>query len=79
MAAVFAFVSFSIGETKQYNGYMSTISLGLDLSGGVYAVYEVDTSDEAYASKSDEEKKASVEGTRSTMESLLFSKGYTEA
>ena len=38
MATVFAFVSFDMGETKEYHGFLSTISLGLDLSGGVYAV-----------------------------------------
>ena len=39
---VFGFVSLDKGElgTKNYKAYITQISLGLDLSVGVYAVYE---------------------------------------
>lgn len=77
--SVFAFVSLDNGELGiyNYNAYVTTISLGLDLSGGVYAVYSVDE-----AKLTDEQKEnldTLLEGTRSSLESLLFSKGYTEA
>ena len=51
--------------------------MGLDLSGGVYAVYEVDES-----KLTDEQKdnlSSLISGTMASLESLLFSKGYTEA
>ena len=35
LAAVFAFVNFDLNATDEYHGYVGTISLGLDLSGGV--------------------------------------------
>ena len=77
--SVFAFVSLDNGELGiyNYNAYVTTISLGLDLSGGVYAVYSVDES-----KLTDEQKDnidTLIEGTRASLESLLFSKGYTEA
>mgnify|MGYP002798211602 FL=1 len=79
LAAVFAFVSFDLNATDEYHGYVSTISLGLDLSGGVYAVYNVDTSSEEYTSMTSEEQTAAIQGTADTMQSLLFNRGYTEA
>jgi len=77
--SVFGFVSLKNGELGlyNYNAYVTKISLGLDLSGGVYAVYSVDQS-----KLTDEQKEnvdALIEGTRASLESLLFSKGYTEA
>ncbi|MBR4800115.1 MAG: protein translocase subunit SecD [Clostridia bacterium] len=73
LMAVFAVVSFPIGDTVyDYNGYARTIKLGLDMSGGVSAVYEV-VPDE-YA-----DLDVRVTGTISSMQSLLVSKGYTEA
>ena len=76
---VFGFVSLDKGElgTKNYKAYITQISLGLDLSGGVYAVYEVD-----FDKLTDEQKdniEALIEGTRASLEALLFSKGFSEA
>ena len=81
LGTVFAFVSLNNGELGLYNykAFPKAISLGLDLSGGVYAVYDVDDTQESYQAMTDDERAAAVEGTRSAMESLLFSKGYTEA
>ena len=81
LGTVFAFVSLDDGQFGKYdyNAFPKAISLGLDLSGGVYAVYDVDTTTEAYQKMSDSERAAAVEGTRAGMESLLFNKGYTEA
>lgn len=78
-AAVFAFVSFDLNATDEYHGYVGTISLGLDLSGGVYAVYNVDTDSEEYTSMSADEQQAAINGTADTMQRLLFNRGYTEA
>ena len=73
LMAVFAVVSFPIaGTVYDYNGYAKTIKLGLDMSGGVSAVYEV-LPDE-YG-----DLDTRVTGTISSMQSLLVSKGYTEA
>ena len=42
LMAVFALVSFPIAGTMyDYHGYATTIKLGLDLSGGVSAVFNV--------------------------------------
>ena len=81
LGTVFAFVSLDNGELGlyNYNAFPTQISLGLDLSGGVYAVYDVDTTTESYQNMTDDERKAAVEGTRSAMETLLFNQGYTEA
>ncbi len=75
LGTVFAFVSLDNGEfgLYNYNAFPTQISLGLDLSGGVYAVYDTDSD------LTGDELEAAIEGTRASMESLLFSKGYTEA
>jgi len=81
LGTVFAFVSLDKGELGLYNykAFPKAISLGLDLSGGVYAVYDIDTEQESYAEMTQDEKTAAIEGTRAAMETLLFNKGYTEA
>lgn len=73
LMAVFAVVSFPIADTVyDYNGYATTIKLGLDLSGGVSAVFNV-VPDE-YG-----DLEGRVDGTVSSLQSLLVSEGYTEA
>lgn len=70
---VFCFCPMKFGF-YDYHPFCSkeSISLGLDLQGGIYAVYQAtDTSTENFESKMD--------GTRSSLENLLVSKGYTEA
>lgn len=79
LAIVFAFVPVKIGTTD-YVGYINAIKKGLDLEGGVYAVYEaVRPNDNKGAPVSDEEFLASVNGTAVRLQELLFSKGYPEA
>ena len=85
LGTVFAFVSLDNGELGiyNYNAYPTRIKLGLDLSGGAYAVYEVDR-DNLPESMTDgendeQEIEMAIEGTRASLESLLFNKGYTEA
>lgn len=70
---ILAFCPMRFGFTL-YHPFMSkeAISLGLDLQGGVYAVYQATNTDtENFDSK--------MEGTRSSLEALLVSKGYAEA
>ena len=77
LGVVFAFVSLDDGELgiRNYIAYPNVIKLGLDLSGGAYAEYSADQPEEM----TDDEFNAAIEGTRRSLEDLLFSKGYTEA
>ena len=74
LMAVFAVLpTFSIGDTVyDYTGYARTIKLGLDMSGGVSAVFNV--ANDEYG-----DFDTRVNGTISSLQSLLVSKGYTEA
>ncbi len=73
LMAVFAVVSFPIADTVyDYNGYAKTIKLGLDMSGGVSAVFEV-------ADDGLEDLDGRINGTINSLQSLLVSKGYTES
>ena len=70
---VFAVVDFPIGNTVyDYHGYAKTISLGMDLSGGIEAVYRV--TDDGVGNLNQR-----IDGTVSSLSSLLIDKGYTEA
>lgn len=73
LMAVFAVVSFPIGDTiYDYTGYAKTIKLGLDMSGGISAVFEVQPDE-----FDDLEKR--VDGTVESLRSLLVGEGFTEA
>ena len=73
LMAVFAVVSFPIaGTVYDYNGYARTIKLGLDMSGGVAAVFEI--RDDGLG-----DLDSRIDGTISALQSLLVSKGYTES
>lgn len=69
---IFAFVPFSIGF-KDYSGYAKNIKLGLDLKGGVYAVYE------AQDNNSGKDFGSAMESTITSLEQILAAKGYTES
>lgn len=68
---VLSFCTFHVGLTT-FNSFASSIKLGLDLKGGVYAVYEAAGDD---TDNLDER----MEGTRTMLLNLLVQKGYTEA
>ena len=73
LMAVFAVVSFPIANTVyDYTGYAKTIKLGLDMSGGVSAVFKVQ--DDGLGNL-----ETRVDGTVASLQELLVSKGYTEA
>jgi preprotein translocase subunit SecD len=74
IGTVFAFVSLDNGELGIYNyiAYPKAIKQGLDLKGGVYAVYEANDPDTTNLS-------SRLEGTAKSIQDLLYSKGYTEA
>ena len=55
-----------------YNSFASSIKLGLDLKGGIYAVYDAESAGvDNFDSK--------LEGTQKRLQDLLVSKGYSEA
>lgn len=74
LMAVFAVLpTHQIGNSiYDYTGYARTIKLGLDMSGGVSAVFNVANDDHG-------DFDTRVSGTISSLQSLLVSKGYTEA
>ena len=66
---VFAVVDFPIGKSVyDYHGYAKTISLGMDLSGGIEAVYRV--TDDGIGNLDQR-----INGTVSSLQSLLIDKG----
>lgn len=73
LMAVFAVVSFPIGNTVyDYTGYAKTIKLGLDMSGGVSATFEV-------IDDGNGNLETRVDGTVTSLQELLVSRGYTES
>lgn len=73
LMTVFAVISFPIaGTVYDYTGYAKTIKLGLDMSGGVSAVFKVIPDEFG-------DIDTRISGTISSLQSLLVSKGYTEA
>ncbi len=71
LGMILTFCPMNFGLTT-YNPFVSSISLGLDLEGGMYAVYQASNTDT-------EDFESKMEGTRSALESLLVSEGYSEA
>lgn len=68
--------SMPIGKTNyDFVWIANAIKLGLDVEGGMYAVYEADLND--FSTEADAE--SAMEGTMSNLESLLFNEGYPEA
>ncbi len=73
LMTVFAVVDFPIGNTLyDYTGYAKTIKLGLDMSGGVSAVLNVNE-------PQSDDLQNRIEGTVIALQNLLVSKGYTES
>ncbi len=73
LMTVFAVIDFPIADTVyDYTGYVKTIKLGLDMSGGVSAVFKVENDEYG-------DLDTRISGTISSLQSLLVSKGYTEA
>ena len=71
-----AFCRFDVPfTTKTYNGFINSIKMGLDVSGGVTAVYDAKLADES----SDTDIDTAIKSTINRLESILASRGYTEA
>lgn len=70
---ILSVLSFRIPFSNyRYNSFASSIKLGLDLKGGIYAVYEADRAGvDNFASK--------FAGTQTRLQDLLVQKGYPEA
>ena len=79
LGMVFAFVpTFPIGKSMyDYTGYARSIKLGLDLAGGVSAVFDVKAPDGETLTT--DELRTRLDGVKASMEDLLTSKGYTES
>ena len=75
MGAIFAFVSLDNGElgVYDYKAFPKTISLGLDMKGGVYAVFEANTEERG------DNFSSRMDGTVDQLSKMLYDKGYTEA
>lgn len=67
-----SFCSFNFGLTT-LKSFSSAIKLGLDLKGGIYAVYEMDSTEDTSNISS------RMSGTRTRLENMLIGKGYSEA
>lgn len=83
VASVFTFVPFQMGLYDN-NSVLGTISLGIDLKGGVYVVLEPVPELKSGATQSEidaeyERIRESIAGTISQIQSRLANKGYTEA
>jgi len=74
LGAVFAFVSLDNGELGlwDYKAFPRVISLGLDMKGGVYAIFEAKTTNVSDLS-------SRMDGTVDQLSNMLYDKGYTEA
>lgn len=73
---VLSFATFPVAGTNYvYNGFMNAIPLGLDLSGGVSAVYEASLSQISNTT----DLSSAVESTITRLESLLYDEGFSEA
>ena len=56
----------------RYNGFANSISLGLDLSGGLAVVYDCETTGNGDLNNS-------IDATITRLQSVLYSEGYSEA
>lgn len=68
--------SFKIGKSNYDFIWVSkSIKLGLDLKGGMYALYEADLS----SMSSSDERNNAIAGTIANLQTMLFAEGYPEA
>ena len=76
LGMVLTFCSFDVPFTNhKYNGFINSISLGLDLKGGVMAVYDAT----AVEGEDDSNMTSKINATKARIQSLLTSKGFPEA
>jgi len=72
-----SFASFPVGRTRNYNSFITSISLGLDLSGGVFALYQASMPEgEGGEQRISRERLAA---TRTRLEAMLMAQGFSDA
>ncbi|MCL2375563.1 MAG: protein translocase subunit SecD, partial [Firmicutes bacterium] len=72
IGAILSFVPIQIG-VRNVNPFFRSIRLGLDLVGGVFAVYEAESVDGSVVLSEQ------VEGTRARLEAMIVARGFPEA
>ncbi len=76
IGVILAFCRFDIPyTTSTYNGFINSIKMGLDVKGGVTAVYDAKLADE----NSEQDLDTAIKSTINRLEAILSSRGYTEA
>ena len=71
-----SFCTFQIPFTySQYNGFANSIPLGLDLSGGISAVYDCSLSKDSGTN----DLSSAVDATITRLQNILYSEGFSEA
>jgi len=76
LGIVLAFCRFDIPyTTSTYNGFINSIKMGLDVKGGVTAVYDAKLADESSGQDID----TAIKSTVNRLQSILAERGYTEA
>ena len=76
LGIVLAFCRFDIPyTTSTYNGFINSIKMGLDVKGGVTAVYDAKLADE----DSGQDIDTAIKSTVNRLQSILANRGYTEA
>jgi len=74
LGLILSFVPMNFGNTT-FRGFAHSIMLGLDLQGGVYAVYQMDAAVDGDTT----DLSRRMEATRTRLETLLVSRGFTES
>ncbi|MCL2861828.1 MAG: protein translocase subunit SecD [Firmicutes bacterium] len=74
LGLILSFVPMNFGNTT-FRGFAHSIMLGLDLQGGVYAVYQMDAALDGDTTDLSQR----MDATRTRLETLLVSRGFTES
>jgi len=76
IGVILSFVPMNFGNTT-FNSFSGSISLGLDLSGGILAEYEATIPNETGAAAVPDSN--AMDGTRARLQAMLVSQGFTDA
>jgi len=70
---ILAFATIPLGSSRQLNSFANSISLGLDLQGGIFAVYDATLPDGSAPSSS------AMNATRTRLSQMLAAQGFADA